>query len=386
MDLFTAIEGNDESILTRIKQLVYELNEHNNSYYILHAPTISDYQFDILLKELQNLEQEYPHLIQPNSPTKRVGGDITKSFETIEHKYPMLSLSNSYSKDDILDFTNTIQKLIDGPIEYVCELKYDGVAIGIQYKNGQFLRAVTRGDGIKGEDISNNVRTIKTIPLVLKGEYPNEFEIRGEIYFPHKAFDKLNEERKVLGEDLFANPRNTASGTLKLQDSSIVASRGLDCFLYGFYNDDNLFDNHFEAVAYCGSIGFKVPLSKDNYIKRCNSVDQIAEFIEFWDKARKDLDFDIDGIVIKVNSYSQQEELGYTAKAPRWAIAYKFKADQVSTKLNGISYQVGRTGAITPVANLEPILLAVTIVKRASLHNADQISKLNLLKIGRAHV
>jgi DNA ligase (NAD+) len=379
MNLFSKTDNNEVSNeQKRIIELTNELNIHNHDYYVLSSPTISDYDFDMKLKELQAIEIKNPELADENSPTKRVGGDITKKFETVVHKFPMMSLGNSYSKEEIIDFENRIAKLTDGAIEYVCELKYDGVAIGIQYKEGKFFRAVTRGDGEKGEDVSNNVKTIKTIPLQLKGDYPEDFEIRGEIFFPRKGFDQLNKDREELGEQQFANPRNTASGTLKMQDSAVVASRGLDCFLYGFYTDKIPFGNHYDAVVKCEDFGFKIPLADKNYIKKCSTIDEIMSFIEYWDKERHGLDFDIDGVVIKVNNYHQQDELGFTAKSPRWAISYKFKAEQVSTRLNEITYQVGRTGAITPVANLEPVLLAGTIVKRASLHNADQIEKLDV--------
>ncbi len=366
--------GNKE----RIDELTRELNKHNHQYYVMNAPTISDYEFDMLLRELQQLEEAHPELAHDNSPTKRVGGDITKKFPTVVHKYPMLSLSNSYSIEEIADFETRAKKLVDGDIEYICELKYDGVAIGLTYINGQLVRGVTRGDGTKGEDVTANVRTIKTIPLQLHGNYPKEFEIRGEIYFPLATFADLNKQRLEAGEPAYMNPRNTASGTLKLQDSAEVARRGLDCFLYSVYGDNLPFTNHFEGLSSAGDWGFKVPREENNYIKRTSNIDGIVEFIEYWDTERANLPFEIDGIVIKVNDYQKQEELGYTAKSPRWAIAYKFKAEQVSTELQSITYQVGRTGAITPVANLAPVLLAGTTVKRASLHNADQIAKLDL--------
>lgn len=363
----------------RITQLSDELSEHNHRYYVLNEPSISDYEFDQLLKELESLEQQFPALADPNSPTKRVGGDITKKFPEVVHDYPMLSLSNTYSKEEIVEWENRVHKIADGDLEYVCELKYDGVAIGIRYVNGVFDRAVTRGDGTKGEEISANVKTIRTIPLKLRaGDYPADFEIRGEIFFPLEKFQKLNQEREEAGEALFANPRNTASGTLKMQDSSVVASRGLDCYLYGVYSKDTIAEDHFTSVQKAGQWGFKIPKEDRQMIRRCRSVDELMEFINHWDEARHELDFEIDGIVIKVNEYRQQEELGYTAKSPRWAIAYKFKAAEVTTRLESVSYQVGRTGAITPVANLSPVLLAGTTVKRASLHNADQIAKLDL--------
>jgi DNA ligase (NAD+) len=366
------------SIGAEIQRLTDELNRHNHLYYVESNPEISDYDFDQMLLKLQQLESEYPEFASDLSPTKRVGGDITKKFETIKHRFPMLSLSNSYSEEEIIEWGNRIKKTIETPIEYVCELKYDGVAIGISYLNGKLIRAVTRGDGVQGEDVTNNVKTIKTIPLQLKGDFPSDFDIRGEIYFPIKAFEKTNEERRLNGEAEFANPRNSASGTLKSQDSKVVASRGLDCMLYGIYGDDLPFDNHLESVQKAKDWGFKVPTLDAKYIFKTDSIDGIMEFIHFWDTKRHDLPFEIDGIVIKVNSYEIQSELGFTAKSPRWAIAYKFKAERVETVLKEVTFQVGRTGAITPVANLKPVHLGGTTVKRASLHNADQIGKLDL--------
>jgi DNA ligase (NAD+) len=369
----------DQSVKERIETLRNELEHHNHLYYVLSKPEISDYEFDLKLKELQELEEKHPEFQDEHSPTKRVGGDITKKFPTVVHKYPMLSLSNSYSVEEIMEFENRIKKLYSGELSYVCELKYDGVAIGITYKDGKLLRAVTRGDGEKGEEITNNVKTIRTIPLKLKGnDYPEEFEVRGEIFMPHDAFQKLNQEREERGEELLMNPRNTASGTLKLQDSSVVASRKLDCFLYGVYAESKVVDNHFESVMKAKSWGFKVPPIEKRFIETVSGIEGIMQFINYWEKHRSSLPFDIDGVVIKVNDYAAQEQLGFTAKSPRWAIAYKFKAEKALTKLVDITYQVGRTGAITPVANLEPVLLAGTTVKRASLHNADQIAKLDL--------
>ncbi len=358
----------------KILELSEKIREHNYNYYILSQPTISDYDFDMLLEELQKLEKQNPELVQPDSPTKRIGGDITKEFKTVEHKYPMLSLSNTYSVSEIKDFDERIKKTIGNEVEYVCELKYDGVAINISYKNGLLFQAVTRGDGIRGDDVTANVKTIKTIPLRLKGNFPSEFEIRGEIFYPHKGFDKLNAERMEIGELAFANPRNAASGTLKMQDSAIVAKRPLDCFLYYIVGDNLPFNTHYENINEAKKWGFKI----SNNIAICKNISEINEFINDWDKERIHLPFDIDGIVIKVNSYRQQEELGFTAKSPRWAIAYKFKAERVSTSLLSITYQVGRTGAITPVANLKPVHLAGTTVKRASLHNADIIKELDV--------
>ena len=369
---------NVEVAANRVKELSDLLHHYNYLYYVKNESAVSDYEFDQLLKELEALEQQFPDLADENSPTKRVGGDITKNFETVKHKYPMLSLSNTYSKEEIVEWEERIKKTIESDIEYVCELKYDGVAIGIRYVNGIFHSAVTRGDGTQGELISPNVRTIKAIPLKLSAPYPDDFEIRGEIFMPLQEFEKLNEERKKNELALFANPRNTASGTLKLQDSGIVADRNLDCFLYGLYQDRAEQTNHFDAVSFAGEMGFKIPRLEEKMISKVSNVDGILDFIAYWDEKRKDLPFEIDGIVIKVNSYRQQEELGYTAKSPRWAISFKFKTERVETQLQSVSYQVGRTGAITPVANLEPVYLGGTTVKRASLHNAEQMEKLDL--------
>jgi len=369
---------NLKAIEKRVKELTQTLNQHNYNYYVLSQPTISDYDFDMLLKELESLEKQYPQFASPNSPTKRVGGDITKKFKTVKHQFPMLSLANTYSKEELVEWENRIKKIVDTDIEYVCELKYDGVAIGIKYENGELVQALTRGDGTQGEDVTPNVRTIKTIPLTLKGDYPDKFEIRGEIFFPLDNFEKLNKEREDIGEPLYANPRNTASGTLKQQDSKVVAQRGLDCFLYGIVGDNLPFKSHYEAVMKAGEWGFKIPNPKKNYIKLASSIDEIMEFVNYWDEHRHQLPFEIDGVVLKVNNYHLQNELGFTAKNPRWAISYKFKAERVETQLESVSYQVGRTGAITPVANLTPVQLAGTTVKRASLHNADQIEKLDL--------
>ncbi len=358
--------------------LSQNLQDYNYNYYVLDNSLVSDFEFDTLLKELQDLEEKYPEFASENSPTKRVGGEVTKKFEQVIHKYPMLSLSNSYSKEDIIDFETRIKKLTKDEIEYVCELKYDGVAIGIQYVNGVFHQAVTRGDGTKGENVSTNVKTIKTIPLKLRGDFPKDFEIRGEIFFPLENFERLNKSREENDEPLYANPRNTASGTLKSLDSSIAAKRGLDCYLYGIYGDNIEIDNHYELVKKAKDWGFKIPLEENNYIKKTSSIEGILEFIDYWAEERKNLPFEIDGVVIKVNHYDNQNRLGYTAKSPRWAIAYKFKAERVSTILEKITYQVGRTGAITPVANLTPVQLGGTTVKRASLHNADIIEKLEV--------
>lgn len=359
-------------------QLVEELNQHNHNYYVESNPTISDYDFDQLLNELEQLEQQFPQFAVDYSPTKRVGGDITKKFETVKHVYPMLSLSNTYSEEEIIEWENRLKKIVDGDIEYVCELKYDGVAIGIRYENGVIAQAVTRGDGTQGENITSNIRTIKSVPLKLKNNFPDTFEIRGEIFFPLEKFNQLNKEREDIGEATFANPRNSASGTLKLQDSKVVATRGLDTFLYGIYGAQSYAEGHFEMVQLAGSWGFKVPQPQQRYIAKVNSIEGIMDFIHYWDQNRKQLPFEIDGVVIKVNNYRQQEELGFTAKSPRWAIAFKFKTERVETQLLSIDYQVGRTGAITPVANLTPVQLGGTTVKRASLHNSDQIEKFDL--------
>ena len=361
-----------------ILKLSEEINKHNHLYYVENSPFISDYEFDLLLKKLQDLEIQFPEFAFDYSPTKRVGGDITKKFETVVHRFPMLSLSNTYSEEEIIDWENRLKKLSDGELEYVCELKYDGVAIGIRYENGFLSRAVTRGDGTQGEDVTTNVKTIKTIPLQLKGDFPTDFEIRGEIFMPLESFQKLNTEREESDEALFANPRNTASGTLKMKDSKVVAERSLDCYLYGVYGSDLAIEGHFESVDNAGNWGFKVPETKKRFIEKVNTIDGIMNFIHYWEKERNNLPFEIDGVVIKVNNYTQQKSLGFTAKSPRWAIAYKFKTERVETKLESIVYQVGRTGAITPVANLQAVQLGGTTVRRASLHNSDQIEKLNI--------
>jgi len=369
---------NPTQVKEEMDRLVNELNHHNHLYYVLNAPEISDYDFDLRLKKLEQLEKEYPSFASENSPTKRVGGDLTKKFESVAHRYPMLSLSNTYSEEEIIDWENRIKKSIDEEITYVCELKYDGVAIGIRYENGQLTAAVTRGDGEKGELVTTNVRTIRTIPLQLKNDFPLDFEIRGEIFMPHEQFNALNQEREEAGEALYANPRNTASGTLKSLDSKVVAERKLDCYLYGIYGLTEQQSGHFESVLKAKDWGFRIPPPENRFIEKTNTIQGIMDFIHYWNEARYELPFDIDGIVIKVNSYDQQRKLGFTAKSPRWAIAYKFKTTQVETMLQSVTYQVGRTGAITPVANLVPVQLGGTTVKRASLHNADQIEKLDL--------
>jgi DNA ligase (NAD+) len=358
----------------RITELTDTLNDHNYRYYVLSKPVISDYEFDMQLEELTRLEKEYPEFALPDSPTKRVGGEITKEFRPVVHAYPMLSLSNTYSEEEVKDFESRIKKLISGPVEYVCELKYDGVSISLTYLKGKLISAVTRGDGVQGDDVTTNIKTIKSIPLRLKGDYPGEFVIRGEIFMPRDGFAKMNAERIENGEEPFANPRNATSGTIKMQDSAEVAKRPLDCFLYFILGEKLPFRNHYDSLIKARDWGFKIP----RYIARCRNIDEVMDFIHEWDKGRKGLPFEIDGVVIKVNDYSQQQELGFTAKSPRWAIAYKFKAERVATKLVSVSYQVGRTGAITPVANLEPVQLAGTVVKRASLHNADVIEAMDV--------
>ena len=367
-----------QAIKAKMAALSAELHLHNHAYYVLNEPQISDYEFDMLLKELELLEKAQPSLIDPNSPTRRVGGDITKKFEAKAHRFPMLSLSNSYSEQEIIDWAERCQKALGEASEFVCELKYDGVAIGIRYQDGALIQALTRGDGQQGEEVTTNVRTIRSIPLMLNEIAPSDFEIRGEIFMPQQNFQALNEQRAAANEALFANPRNTASGTLKLLDSKEVAKRGLDCYLYGVHGVQNLSSGHFEAVQKAKEWGFKVPDPKQRMIEKTTTIDGIMDFIHYWDAQRTKLPFDIDGVVLKVNSFAQQAELGLTAKSPRWAIAYKFKTQQVETLLESVTFQVGRTGAITPVANLKPVQLGGTTVKRASLHNADQIQKLDL--------
>ena len=362
------------NVKKQISNLREELRLHNYNYYVLDNATISDYDFDIKLKKLQRIEEEYPQYYDANSPTLRVGGTITKNFNTIRHDYRMYSLSNSYSKEDLEDWETRIKKLVDGEIAYTCELKYDGASISLTYENGKLLRAVTRGDGYQGDEVTTNIKTINSIPLILKGTYPNRFDIRGEIVLPFEGFNKMNEERIAEGEDPYRNPRNTASGSLKLQDSSEVAKRPLDCLLYHIIGDRLPINTQFESLEKAREWGFKVPA----IAKIAKSISEVIEFVDYWDIHRHDLPYETDGVVIKVNSLFQQEELGFTAKAPRWAIAYKFKAEKASTVLKEITYQVGRTGAVTPVANLKPVSLAGTIVKRASLHNADQIEKFDI--------
>ena len=363
------------NVLDTIKNLRDELNQHNYNYYVLDKPTISDFEFDQKLKQLQDLEAQHPEFFDENSPTQRVGGMVTKNFETVKHEYRMYSLDNSYSIEDLQDWETRIQKVLgDVPLEYTCELKYDGASISISYEKGRLVRAVTRGDGFQGDDVTNNIKTIKAVPIHLKGDYPEKFDIRGEIILPFAGFEKMNQDLIEIGETPYSNPRNTASGSLKLQDSAEVAKRPLDCLLYFVIGNNLPFKTQFEGLQKARDWGFKVPTQS----KLAKNLNEVFEYINYWDKHRHDLPYETDGVVIKVNNLQHQEELGYTAKSPRWAMAYKFKAEQVTTKLNSISYQVGRTGAITPVANLEPVQLAGTIVKRASLHNADQIEKLDI--------
>ena len=358
-----------------IQTLRKELNQHNHNYYVLDKPIISDFEFDLKLKQLQDLENQHPEYYDENSPTQRVGGAITKNFQTVPHEHRMYSLDNSYSKDELIDWEKRIQKVLgEVSLEYTCELKYDGASISITYENGLLKRAVTRGDGFQGDDVTNNIKTIKSIPLKLEGNFPETFDVRGEIILPFAGFEKMNQELIEIGETPYSNPRNTASGSLKLQDSAEVAKRPLDCLLYFIIGNKLPFNSQFKGLESARKWGFKVPKES----KLANSLIDVFEFIDYWDIHRHTLPYETDGVVIKVNSFQYQEELGFTAKSPRWAIAYKFKSEQVSTTLNSISYQVGRTGSITPVANLEPVQLAGTIVKRASLHNADQIEKLDI--------
>jgi DNA ligase (NAD+) len=359
----------------RIEKLRAEIEDHNNRYYILNQPSISDFEFDLLLNELETLEKKFPQFISSDSPTRKVGKDISREFEQYEHKYPMLSLGNTYSEEELREFDTRIIKSFPGPIEYVCELKFDGASISITYNNGILTRAVTRGDGLKGDDVTLNVKTIKSIPLrIVSGNIPSEFVIRGEIVMPRDVFNKLNEERVISETAPFANPRNAASGTLKLLDPKIVASRSLDCLVYFLLSDELPHDNHYENLMEASEWGFRVPEN----IQLCKNIEDVISFVRHWDSERKKLPYDTDGVVIKVNSLARQEELGYTAKSPRWAIAYKYKPEEVTTKLLSVAFQIGRTGAVTPVANLEPVLLSGSTVKRATLHNEEQIALLDL--------
>ena len=364
-----------EEALEKITALRKELDEHNYRYYVLIDPVISDFDFDMKLKELQKLEQDFPEFDDANSPTQRVGSDINKEFEQVEHRYSMLSLSNAYSEQEITDFDTRVKKIIGNDFEYVCELKYDGSSISLTYENGVLMRAVTRGDGTKGDDVTANVRTIRSVPLALRGnDYPETFEVRGEVVMPFSVFEKLNEEREKAGEPLLANPRNTAAGTLKIQNSALVASRNLDAYFYYILGENLPEDGHFQLLGRARKWGFKISAAT----KLCKNLNEVFQFIRKWDTDRHTFPVATDGVVIKVNSRNLQANLGFTAKSPRWAIAYKFKAESASTILQSVSYQVGRTGAVTPVANLSPVLIAGTIVKRASLHNQDIIQKLDL--------
>lgn len=361
--------------IERIYQLREELHTHNYNYYVLNSPVISDIEFDHLMRELQDLEAKYPETYDENSPTMRVGSDISKEFVQVEHKYPMLSLGNTYSEEEVTDFYERVRKSLNEEFEICCEMKFDGTSISLTYEDGKLVRAVTRGDGVKGDDVTNNVKTIRTVPLVLKGDnYPKEFEIRGEILMPWEVFENLNREREAKEEPLFANPRNAASGTLKQQNSAVVASRKLDAYLYYLLGDNLPCDGHYENLQEARKWGFKI----SDTMRKVKTLQEIFDFIKYWDTERKNLPVATDGIVLKVNSIRQQKNLGYTAKSPRWAIAYKFQAEKALTKLQKVTYQVGRTGAITPVANLDPVQLSGTIVKRASLHNADIIESLDL--------
>ena len=363
-----------EEARNRIAELSDTIEYHNRRYYILNQPSISDYEFDMLMEELISLEKLFPEYALPSSPTKRVGGDLTKEFPTVRHRYPMLSLSNSYNRGEIVDFIKRIEKTIDEPVEFVCELKFDGVSISLTYEDGILTRGVTRGDGAQGDDVTTNVKTIRSIPLKLKGDYPNFLEMRGEIIMPHDSFRNTNKEREELGLPLFANPRNAAAGTIKLFASRDAANRRLDNYCYYMMSDNTPYETHYESLMAAREWGFNI----SNHIALCKNIDEIEDFINYWDTERKNLPFDIDGIVIKVNSFAQREILGLTAKSPRWAIAYKFKAEQVKTRLLSVDFQVGRHGTITPVANLQPVQLAGTTVKRATLNNADFIKQLDL--------
>ena len=365
---------NHQEAALRIAYLCEELDRHNYKYYSLNQPEIDDYTFDQLMNELITLEKSFPDLLHETSPTQRVGNDINQDFKQVAHKYQMLSLSNTYTEEEVADFDQRIRKLTDDKFEYVCELKFDGTSISLTYENGKLVRAVTRGDGEKGDDVTANVKTIKSIPLRLHGDYPKEFEIRGEIVLPFSVFENLNREREEIGEQPFANPRNAASGTLKLQNSSIVATRKLDAYLYHVLGNNLPEDGHYALLQHAATWGFKT----SEHTRKCKSIEEIFDFLNEWNVKRKDLPVATDGVVIKIDSINLQQELGFTAKSPRWAIAYKFKAEQERTILHSVSYQVGRTGAVTPVANLEPVLLSGTVVRRATLHNSDVIANLDL--------
>lgn len=381
----------NNKIAARMAALAKELEEYNYSYYVLARPDVSDYAFDMKLKELEQLEQQYPEFADPNSPTQKVGGDITQRFRTVKHRWPMLSLGNTYNEQELRDFDERVRKVTGDDVAYVCELKFDGLSISLTYEQGRLTQAVTRGDGVQGDEVTANIRTIRTVPNALPspdlidGEpYPDLFEIRGEVFMHKAAFARLNAERIERGEPAYANPRNFAAGTVKLQDSAEVARRPLDCFLYFLYCEDRSrrFKGHWESIQALKQWGFHV----SEHTAYCASIDEVLAFVNHWDKERHNLSYEIDGIVVKVNDYAQQEELGFTAKSPRWAISYKFKAEQAETRLEAVTYQIGRTGAVTPVANLEPVLLAGTIVKRASLHNANEIMRLDLHEGDRVYV
>lgn len=367
---------NAAEVKKNIQELTDQINHHNTLYYQQNKPEISDYEFDQLLEKLIKLENEFPELRLPDSPTQRVGGTITKEFATVIHQYPMLSLGNTYSPEELTDFDGRVAKGLDGdPYEYFCELKFDGVSISLTYEEGLLTRAVTRGDGVRGDDVTNNIKTIRSLPLRIKSKkIPQRFEVRGEVFLPKDVFKQINKEREDIGEETYANARNTASGTVKMQDSAEVARRKLDCFLYYLLGEDNQIETHAEAMVKLEAWGFKVSPT----YKQCKNINEVLAYIQEWEKKRLDLPLDTDGVVIKVNSLEQQERLGFTAKSPRWAISYKYKAESISTRLNGITYQVGRTGAVTPVAELAPVFLAGTTVKRASLHNANEIARLDL--------
>lgn len=363
------------TVKEKIDTLRQELREHNHMYYVLDSPSISDYDFDVKMKELQGLEERHPEFHDPTSPTLRVGGMVTKNFRTVVHDHRMYSLDNSYSKKDLEDWEKRIQRVLgDAEVEFTCELKYDGASISLTYEKGGLVRAITRGDGFQGDDVTTNVKTIRSVPLRLTGDYPEKFDIRGEIVLPFEGFARMNAERVENGEEPYMNPRNTASGSLKLQDSAVVAQRPLDCLLYGIVGEGTGISSQWQMLEKARSWGFKIPEAA----KLCQTTAEVLAFVNHWDAHRHDLPYETDGVVVKVNSLQQQDELGFTSKSPRWAMAYKFRAEQVSTLLHEISYQVGRTGAVTPVANLEPVLLAGTTVKRASLHNADQIAKYDI--------
>jgi DNA ligase (NAD+) len=365
-----------EEAKKKIQNLTDQVNHHNELYYQKSKPEISDYEFDQLLDQLMKLENEYPEFRLPDSPTMRVGGTITKEFATVYHQFPMLSLGNTYSEEELIDFDGRVAKILEGDeYEYFCELKFDGVSISLIYENGLLTKAVTRGDGLRGDDVTANIKTIRSLPLRIKSKnVPAKFEARGEVFLPKDIFKQLNKDREDIGEETYANARNTASGTVKMQDSSEVAKRKLDCYAYYLLGEGNEVDTHEEAIHKLESWGFKV----SSTYKKCKDIEAVVHYIKEWEHKRSELPLDTDGVVIKVNSIEQQERLGFTAKSPRWAIAYKYKAESISTKLNGITYQVGRTGSVTPVAELEPVFLAGTTVKRASLHNANEIARLDL--------